>query len=134
MQLKKHISIFLAFLILVSSFGLTFSVHYCKEEIASISLLFQEEEPCVSEKSCCAKEDSHDSCCSNKLVKVEKKSDDILVKSFQLELDHFVVQSLWKSNFNYSYESKSVHNLIDFYCDSNAPPLYKLYCQYVFYA
>lgn len=134
MQLKKHISIFLGFLILISSFGLTFTVHYCKEEIASISLFFQKEEPCVSEKSCCAKEDSHDSCCSNKLVKVEKKSDDIIVKSFQLDLDNFVVAYFWKSIFYFLFESKSIQNSIDFYCDSNAPPLYKLYCQYVFYA
>ncbi len=134
MQCKKHISIFLAFLILLSSIGLTFSVHYCKDEIAGISFLIQEEEPCETVDSCCAKENSHDNCCSNKLIKVEKKSDDVVVKSFHFELVNFVVQTFWKPNFKHSNESKSVSNLIDFYCDSNAPPFYKLYCQLVFYA
>jgi hypothetical protein len=120
---------------LLANLGLSFAVHYCKDEIASVSFQYQEDEPCVEDvKSCCAKEDSHDSCCSNKLIKVEKKTDDILVKNFQLDLEQAVFSADWKPNF-ITFEPVIVtSNEVAFYCDSHAPPLYKLYCQFVFYA
>ena len=135
MYFRKHISIVLAFLILLANLGLSFSVHYCKDEIASVSFQYQEDEPCVEDvKSCCAIADSHDSCCSNKLIKVEKKTDDILVKTFQLDLEPTVFTANWKPNFVAFESEKFVSNEVTFYCDSHAPPLYKLYCQLVFYA
>ncbi len=135
MNFKKHIIIVLASLVLLANLGLSFAVHYCKDEIASVSFQYQEDEPCVEDiKSCCATADSHDSCCSNKLIKVEKKTDDILVKTFQLDLEQAVFSADWKSNF-VAFESENiVSNEVAFYCDSHAPPLYKLYCQLVFYA
>ena len=125
MNFKKQTSIILASLILLANLGLNFSVHYCKDEIASVSFQYQEDEPCVEDvKSCCAKENSHDSCCSNKLIKVEKKTDDILVKTFQLDLEQTVFNADWKPNF-VAFESENfVSNEVAFYCDSHAPPLY----------
>lgn len=135
MNFRKHISIVLASLILLANLGFSFAVHYCKDEIASVSFQYQEDEPCVEDvKSCCATADSHDSCCSNKLIKVEKKTDDILVKTFQLDLEPTIFAADWKPNF-VAFESENiVSNEVAFYCDSHAPPLYKLYCQLVFYA
>ena len=135
MNFRKHISVVLASLVLLANLGLSFAVHYCKDEIASVSFQYQEDEPYVEEvKSCCAKEDSHDSCCSNKLIKVEKKTDDILVKTLQLDLEQAVFVADWKPNF-VTFESENfVSNEVAFYCDSHAPPLYKLYCQLIFYA
>ena len=135
MNFKNHISIVLASLVLLANLGLSFAVHYCKDEIASVSFQYQEDEPCVEEaKSCCAKENTHDSRCSNKLIKVEKKTDDILVKTFQLDLEQVVLNDDWKPNF-VAFESViDSSNEVAFYCDSHAPPLYKLYCQLVFYA
>ena len=135
MNFRKHISIVLASIVLLANLGLSFAVHYCKDEIASVSFQYQEDEPCVEDiKSCCATADSHDSCCSNKLIKVEKKTDDILVKTFQLDLEQVVLNDDWKPNF-VAFESViDSSNEVAFYCDSHAPPLYKLYCQLVFYA
>ena len=135
MNFRKHISIVLATLILLANLGLSFAVHYCKDEIASVSFQYQEDEPCVEDvKSCCATADSHDSCCSNKLIKVEKQTDDILVKTIQLDLEQAVFNADWKPNF-VTFESENiVSNEVAFYCDSHAPPLYKLYCQLIFYA
>ena len=135
MNFRKHISIVLASLVLLANLGLSFAVYYCKDEIASVSFQYQEDEPCVEDvKSCCAKEDSHDSCCPNKLIKVEKKTDDILVKTLQLDLEPTVFAADWKTNF-VAFESENfVSNEVAFYCDSHAPPLYKLYCQLIFYA
>ena len=135
MNFRKHTSIVLASLVLLANLGLSFAVHYCKDEIASVSFQYQEDEPCVEDvKSCCTTADSHDSCCSNKLIKVEKKTDDILVKTFQLDLEQAVFNADWKPNF-IAFESENiVSNEVAFYCDSHAPPLYKLYCQLIFYA
>ena len=135
MNFRKHISIVLASLILLANLGLSFSVHYCKDEIASISFQYQKEEPCIEKvTSCCAKASSHDSCCSNKVIKVEKKTDDILVKTFQLDLDASILVSNWKPQFFSTEKNISQTTAVDFYCDSHAPPLYELYCQLVFYA
>lgn len=135
MNFRKQISIVLAALILLANLGLSFAVHYCKDEIASVSFQYQEDEPCVEEaKSCCAKEDSHDSCCSNKLIKVEKKTDDILVKNFQLDLEQAVFSTNWNPYVVTFSPIAITSNELAFYCDSHAPPLYKLYCQLVFYA
>lgn len=135
MNFRKHISIVLAALILLANLGLSFVVHYCKDEIASVSFQYQEDEPCIEEaKSCCAKEDSHDSCCSNKLIKVERKTDDILVKTFQLDLEQAVFSTNWNPNVVTFRPIAITSNEVAFYCDSHAPPLYKLYCQLVFYA
>lgn len=135
MNFRKHISIVLATLILLANLGLSLTVHYCKHEIASISFQLEKEEPCVEKvSSCCAKEASHDSCCSNKVIKVEKKTDDILVKIVQLEIQSVVFNTDWEPTFN-TFESEiETSNRVGFYCDSHAPPLYKLHCQLVFYA
>jgi len=47
MNFRKHISIVLASLVLLANLGLSFAVHYCKDEIASVSFQYQEDEPCV---------------------------------------------------------------------------------------
>ena len=76
MNFRKHISVVLASLVLLANLGLSFAVHYCKDEIASVSFQYQEDGPCVEDvKSCCAKEDSHDSCCSNKLTRAPSNND-----------------------------------------------------------
>ena len=135
MNFRKNISIVLASLILLANLGLSFTVHYCKDEIASISFQLEKEEPCVEKvSSCCAKAASHDSCCSNKVIKVEKKTDDILVNIFQLELQPVLFNTDWQSTFIAFKPEIETSKQVDFYCDSHAPPLYKLHCQFVFYA
>jgi hypothetical protein len=134
MNCSKQISIFLATLILLANLGLSLSVHYCHDEIASISLQLQEE-PCVAkESSCCAKVLSHNSCCSNKIIKVVKKTDTIVVNTTQLDLEGFVVTSKWSPSKMNSDVAQTEFSFVDFYCDSHAPPLYELHCQFVFYA
>ncbi len=135
MNFRKHISIVLASLVLFANLGLSFAVHYCKDEIASVSFQYQEDEPCVEDvKSCCATADSHNSCCSNKLIKVKKNTEDILVKTFQLHVDQVVLNEDWEPNLVALTSVIDSFNEVSFYCDSHAPPRYKLYCQLVFYA
>lgn len=135
MQFRKSTSIFLAFFILFSNLGLAFNVHYCKNKIAGISLSTQEKESCVEVvKSCCITSEASKNCCLDEIVKVEKKSDDILTKIFQ-----FDVQQYYTLNTTEVFENlKGVYFVKkespSSYCNSNAPPFHKLYCQLVFYA
>ena len=137
MQFKKHIIVLLAFLVLVSNSGLAFNVHFCEDKIASITTVFSKEEVCVTpekEDTCCAKlEKTHKKCCSDKEVNLKNKTEKVVVKSF-LDADLFLFKItkevlFYTSNFNNKKLEKTTY-----YSDANAPPLYLLYSQYIFYA
>ncbi len=139
MNFKKHISLLTALLILVSNSGLAFTVHYCEGKIASVSSVFSQEEVCdepvVVEKTCCAKpETTHKKCCSDKKVDLKNKTEKIIIKTISLDFEPAFFSEYNNPTFAaLPTEQFSTEN-VAFYCDSNAPPLYKLYCQYTFYA
>jgi hypothetical protein len=138
MQIRKHISLFLAFFVLVSNSGLAFNVHYCEGKIAAISSVFSKEEVCeipIKEtKSCCAKEKTtHKKCCSDKEVKIESKTEKVVVKTISFDLDSvFVIQEFKTFDFVFSPKKVTSQN-VTYYCDANAPPFYKLYCQFTLF-
>lgn len=135
MKFKKHISLLLAFVVFLTNIGYSFTVHYCNDSVASISLNSNIEEPCEEPAvSCCAVENSHDKCCSNKIVKLEKKNDNFLSKSLKFETTNAVLNTIPTFDFTDKKVSISSNENPAFYCESNAPPLYKLYCQLVLYA
>ncbi|CAM3843522.1 MULTISPECIES: HYC_CC_PP family protein [Flavobacterium] len=135
MQFRKSISVLLSTFILISNLGLVFNVHYCKDKIAGISLDINGKEACSETvKSCCAAKKESKECCSNKLVKLEKETDNVLTKSFQLDLIQFCFNTLTEVLENTSKNIFTSKESPSFYCNSNAPPFYKLYCQLVFYA
>lgn len=142
MKLKRHIGILLTALILFSNIGLAFSVHYCHGTISGVTLSYKTDH-CgavkVKEvKSCCAKAKaaSQKKCCKNHIVKLQDNTDKTLVKSLQLDLAAFYMpvaygnplQLLSLPVVRLKKENPS------FYAEGNAPPLYKLYCQYILYA
>jgi hypothetical protein len=139
MKFKKHISILTALLILVSNSGLAFSVHYCEGKIASISSVFSKEEVCnmpvVVEKTCCAKEvTTHKDCCSDKKVDLKNKTEKIIIKTISLDFEPAYFSEYKNQVFGVAITPEYVDEKVAFYCDSHAPPLYQLYCQYTFYA
>ena len=77
---KKQISLFLAFFLLVSNMGWAFNVHYCGNEIASVTLQADVES---SDKAigCCGLKKAASKCCKDKVVHFEKKSDNATIKS-----------------------------------------------------
>ncbi len=141
MNFKKCTSLFLAMLILVSNVGLAFTVHYCEGKIASITSVFNKDEICEmkakpAEKSCCAKEVAadHEKCCKNKIVNLDEKPDDVIVKIFSFQIDAPYLIHDWKPLTFEHGEMPKGNDKIAFYCDANSPPLFKLYSQYLFYA
>ena len=115
MNLKKCTGVFLAFLLLVSNIGFAFDVHYCGGKIASVSI---------------SKVSPEKKCCGDK----EKKSDDATFKVFFFQIAFPAVIHEFKSLAFSSVPNFKSKEVISYYADANAPPLYQLYHQYIFYA
>ena len=96
MKIRKHICIFLALLLLDPNVGLALNVHYCGENIASVSLenFYQSNN---LEIDCCGKEIKKSACCNDKKIKIEKKSDNSIVKIFSFEVQQPFNIAEWKS-------------------------------------
>lgn len=134
MQFKRYISIFLAVLLLVSNVGLAFNVHYCGGEISSVSL--NSTLPSLqSEKGCCEKKvvSKKDRCCKDKKILFQKKVDNGIVKSFSFQFDYVFLAPEFHTVVFKAVPSFKNNQSLTYYCDANAPPLFKLYSQYLLY-
>ena len=133
MIFKKHTSILLTFFLLVSNLGLAFNVHYCDDEIASITI---NAIPTVAQNSdeCCGIVEKDSQCCKDKVIKAEIKSDQIIVKSLSFDFDFIPVTHDWKPIIFVPKTNFKQRDNLTYYCDAHAPPLYLLYSQYTFYA
>lgn len=138
MIFKKHVSLLVALLVLVSNSGLAFNVHYCEGKIASITSVFSDDEVCdkpvIVEKTCCAKiEKNHDECCSDKKVDLKNKTEKIIIKTISLDFTPDFLPIYKDSTFSVAGIETNTDEDVAFYCEANAPPLYQLYCQLTFY-
>ncbi|RZJ73467.1 hypothetical protein [Flavobacterium sp.] len=129
MGIKKPLGILLAFLMLASNLGLAFSVHYCGDEIASVKPIFL-----TSEKGCCGKQKSKPmGCCKTKIVKSDKEHETV-VKTFSFAFEAPFVPSEALEIPIQKTASFLEKPAASYYCEANAPPLFKLYSQLIFYA
>lgn len=139
MNLKKHIGIFLALFILLVNSSASLVVHYCNDQIAYVYLVYQNNKliDSASEDSCCASdsiESEEEGCCSNEEINTENKIDYSILKDFQFDFSavHFLNETPeFFAKTAYFYSNKKN---VDYYCNSNSPPFYKLYSQLIFYA
>ena len=139
MNFKKHISIFLALFVLFVNSSASLVLHFCHDQVAYVSLEYQNKstKDIAEEHNCCAIDDFSDikkDCCSNHEIKAEKKIDYSLLKDFQFDFLAVTFVPYTEKFFDYSEEAFTKHENVSFYCDSHAPPLYKLYSQFIFYA
>jgi hypothetical protein len=132
MMFKKQISLFLAFFLLVSNMGWAFNVHYCGNEIASVTLQADVES---SDKAigCCGLKKAASKCCKDKVVHFQKKSDHFTSKAIASELFLFCAQEEYKIVDYQTVVLNKTKPVAHFYCEANAPPFFKLYHQYLFY-
>ena len=120
-------------LLLVSNIGLAFNVHYCGDNIASISLknnFYQTN----NEVNCCEVIEKNPSCCTDKLIKIEKKSENRFENtlSFSANFD-FLIQKYNPVVFIKQIVFKNC-KITSYTCNANAPPIFKRNCQLIFYA
>ncbi|MBB4800411.1 hypothetical protein HNP37_000450 [Flavobacterium nitrogenifigens] len=132
MNIKKCTGLFLAFLLLVSNIGFALDVHYCGGKIASISLNTTSKP--VIEKKCCGSKEKKNSCCKDKHVQIEKKSENATLKFFFFQFDFPAVIQEYKPLVFAAVSSFKTRQTLSYYADANAPPLFKLYHQYIFYS
>ena len=132
-------SFFLVATLLFSNLGLAVNVHYCGSEIEKVELGYVSEISCsmeTHEKACCKEksETEKEACCKDETI--QSKTDEVTVKVFQLQLlADFVspaIASFQPIVINQVQLPKKIN--VAFHCQSNAPPLYKLYQQFLFYA
>ena len=134
MQIKKSASLFLAVLLLISNFGLAFNVHYCGDKIASISSTISTLDS--KAECCCVNEKSEKAdCCKDKVVDFKKETKEVVLKSISFQIDApFVIVKSTEIIFAKAEKLISAAVIPDYLCVSNAPPLFKLFHQFVFYA
>jgi hypothetical protein len=141
MKCKKHISFFLAIFLLFSNIGLAIDVHYCGEKVASIKPIYWKnyESLLATEKSCCASKGSsivqrNESCCKDKVIHFEKKQENSSIKSIAFQSDFIFLLQEWNPIVFATILNFENSRIASYYCYANAPPLFKLYHQYIFYA
>lgn len=133
MQTKKFIGVLLSIFILVSNIGLAFKVHYCMDAIASVSLA-TEIITVNSEENCCGVFEKKASCCKDKVVYFQKKSEQKEVIPITFLSDFTLLLEDWKTIFFSARSNFKSQNSSSYYCDAHAPPLFKLHHQFIFYA
>lgn len=137
MKFKKHISLLLAMFLLVSNMGMAINVHYCGGEIASIAPAYLKLSPVEqnSESGCCAPvSELKESCCKDKVVQFQKKSDNFVVKTFFFNTAFAVLAPEWSPAVYSKTSNYKVNSAAYYFCEANVPPFFKLYHQYIFYA
>src|SRR5690606_32151019 len=90
-------------------------------------------EECSSEKSCCGSSDDHSDCCKDEYIS-QDNSEVITTTIFSFNVDAFVNfdNELVFEFSEYSEDFKQAYHYYSY--NSNAPPLYKLYCSLIYYA
>lgn len=135
MKFKRNTAIVLTCYYMVISLGLTLTIHFCGGSLAGVSTV-TEKVTCeiVVEETCCAEEPLLDEgCCSDSVVDFSDVDSDVVFLSNSLKL--FTIAS---PAYHYVVFFKAVNKtklaLPNYTYQSNAPPLYKLYQSYIYYA
>ena len=139
MTLKKHIASCLAVLYLVLSSGIVVNLHYCCGELETITMV-TEHTSCSDDAadSCCGVEDlsktADDGCCDDDVINLNDSDVDTVLLTYN-GLDLFVgVLNQYESQV-FTETAPLIQSALPYYTyQSNAPPLYKLYCTYIHYA
>ena len=141
MKFKRHISFILAFFLLVSNIGFAVDVHYCRGEVASVKPIYWKntESPNSVKDNCCGLKvtsnvQKKDSCCKDKVVHFQKKSENTILDSISFLPNFVFLVDEWNPIIFSKVSKFEGDRIACYYCDANAPPLFKLYHQFLFYA
>lgn len=130
---KKPICIIVAFFLLLTQTGFSFNVHFCDSKIASIAL-HSTTSTFENEKNCCGDVEKESKCCHNKIIKSIEKSETVFLKSIIFTPEFAVLSTCYLPAVLKQINVCRTTQISSYYCDSNAPPLFKVNCQLVFYA
>ena len=136
MKTLKSTSFFLAILLLFYSSGFSFTIHFCKDQIAAVSSVFSDEVVCEmpevsTEKKCCV---SKKSCCHDVSLSLKDASTDTIVKVFTYAISTPFLAASFISIPKVESQIQITRAQIQVEKCSNAPPFYILYSQNILYA
>ena len=112
--------------------GLAMNVHYCGDEIASVSLNTKFDSA-AAEENCCGSVEKKSHCCSDKVVHFEKKTDHATVFTIHMDAVDAAVFETWRPIVFVPFSINENESRTEYPFQSHAPPLFKLYSQYIFY-
>lgn len=132
----------MAFFLMFSNIGLAVNIHYCKDVFANASFDFLSEAKLHSlEKSesdiCCGQKKStqEEPCCKDEVIKQKTDEKQITSNSVQFQVNTFLVPEVQQIVIPETFELQIPKStFVQFYCESNAPPLYKLYRKLIYFA
>ncbi|HLW63493.1 MAG TPA: hypothetical protein VKY33_08860 [Flavobacterium sp.] len=132
-------SVLLTTTLLFSNLGLAVNIHYCGSVVEKIELGYVSSMSCdeeLEEKPCCKEKDEsvEKDCCKDETIK--QKTDDVTVKVFSSQqFSEFIIPAVYDFQPLVLSEIRLPKKIeAAFHCESNAPPLYKLYQQFLLYA
>lgn len=115
--------------------GLTLTVHFCGGTLAGVSAVSITEVCEATPDSCCAKKSAaKEGCCNDSVIDLSEVDDETLLYASDVSKQFIAVfPSLLEITFKKS-SFKNKTTLPNYTFQGNAPPLYKLYGTYIFYA
>lgn len=135
LQLQKNIAIVFTCYYLMICVGLTLTVHFCSGMLAGVSAITKTEVVEVAPEACCvAKAKTNKDCCNDAIIDLSEVKEDSLASVF--DVFDGVVAILPKHPI-VVFKPLVFTNKIalpNYTFQSNAPPLYKLYSTYIYYA
>ncbi len=144
--IRNSIVLFLSGILVFFNSGIALNIHYCQGNVASVSSIFQEEEKscgifqshsceATTEHSCCEpKTNISSACCSDDVLLLQDFSDKVFSEKEFLKTKIIAVSVLvLKGYLGEVVSSKENYFIADYSFESNAPPLYQLYCNYTYF-
>lgn len=150
MKMQKYIRVILSLILILSNLSVAFSMHFCGGQIEQIKLNHLDNKVCKMQvpTSCCSdkqevnhcetpnqKESNNkdEDCCKDLAIADELQQQQIVkvLKILPIIFEEFsTIQYFEFPDVDSKITSKQT---LDFYVESNAPPIYKLNQQFIFY-
>lgn len=141
MHFKKSIASLFLFLMLFSNLGLAINMHYCEDVLSKVTFSTSdlrdacEHDETNADQSCCLVGEDHEDCCTDSIVTPDIK--ELVSKQHQISIDSFVAVITtscfeWNSLFPTVLGAKK--EFFFYEVCSNAPPLFDLFSQRLFYS
>lgn len=137
MKFKRNIAIAFTCYYMMICVGLTLTVHFCGGMLAGVSAITQVEvnNSTPDPEACCVvKTETNKDCCNDAIIDLSEVKEDSLFSTFDISAQFVaIIPELTSIVFKtIKFENKIA--LPNYTFQSNAPPLYKLYSTYIFYA
>ena len=147
MKMQTYIRIVLALVLVISNLGVAFSMHFCQGQIERVKLNHLDNQVCKMKQptACCAvkeqanhceqpqEQEEDDDCCKD-LAYADDLQDQMSVDILKISpIDYAILHTLFKIEIPEFHLVKGIISPLDFYVQSNAPPIYILHQQLVLY-